>query len=50
MTEDRKTIRNMCEEFDVTPRTLRFYEAKELISPKARWPKTPVRQTLASTP
>ncbi|MEJ6707826.1 MAG: MerR family DNA-binding transcriptional regulator [Amylibacter sp.] len=34
MTEDRKTIRNMCEEFDVTPRTLRFYEAKELISPK----------------
>ena len=34
MTEDRKTIRQMCEEFDVTPRTLRFYEAKELISPK----------------
>ncbi len=33
MTEDRKTIRQMCEEFDVTPRTLRFYEAKELISP-----------------
>ena len=34
MSEDRKTIRQMCEEFDVTPRTLRFYEAKELISPK----------------
>ena len=34
MTEDRKTIRQMCEEYDVTPRTLRFYEAKELISPK----------------
>jgi DNA-binding transcriptional MerR regulator len=33
MTEDRKTIRQMCEEFEVTPRTLRFYEAKELISP-----------------
>jgi DNA-binding transcriptional MerR regulator len=33
MTEDRKTIRQMCEEFDVTPRTLRFYEAKELMSP-----------------
>jgi DNA-binding transcriptional MerR regulator len=34
MSENRKTIRQMCEEFDVTPRTLRFYEAKELISPK----------------
>lgn len=33
MTEDRKTIRQMCDEFDVTPRTLRFYETKELISP-----------------
>lgn len=33
MTEVRKTIRQMCEEFDVTPRTLRFYESKELISP-----------------
>ncbi len=27
------TIREMCEEFQVTARTLRFYEAKELISP-----------------
>jgi DNA-binding transcriptional MerR regulator len=27
------TIREMCEAFDVTPRTLRFYEAKELLSP-----------------
>jgi DNA-binding transcriptional MerR regulator len=27
------TIREMCDLFDVTPRTLRFYEAKELISP-----------------
>lgn len=27
------TIREMCEEFQVTPRTLRFYEAKELLSP-----------------
>lgn len=26
-------IREMCEEFNVTPRTLRFYEAKELIFP-----------------
>ncbi len=33
MTSDLMTIRQMCDEFDVTARTLRFYEAKELISP-----------------
>ena len=33
MDQDLMTIREMCEAFDVTPRTLRFYEAKELISP-----------------
>lgn len=34
MTDDQvKTIRQMCDEFDVTPRTLRFYEAKELLFP-----------------
>jgi DNA-binding transcriptional MerR regulator len=27
------SIRQMCEAFDVTPRALRFYEAKELLSP-----------------
>ena len=27
------TIREMCEAFDVTPRTLRFYEPKELLFP-----------------
>jgi DNA-binding transcriptional MerR regulator len=27
------TIREMCDAFDVTPRALRFYEAKELLSP-----------------
>jgi DNA-binding transcriptional MerR regulator len=27
------TIRQMCDAFDVTPRTLRFYEAKELLLP-----------------
>ncbi len=27
------TIREMCDAFDVTPRTLRFYEAKELLAP-----------------
>lgn len=32
-TKDLMTIRDMCDAFDVTPRTLRFYEAKELLSP-----------------
>jgi DNA-binding transcriptional MerR regulator len=27
------TIREMCDAFDVTPRTLRFYETKELLFP-----------------
>ncbi|MAO26315.1 MerR family DNA-binding transcriptional regulator [Roseovarius sp.] len=30
---DTRTIRQMCDAFDVTPRTLRFYEAKELLFP-----------------
>ena len=30
---DVLTIREMCEAYDVTPRTLRFYEAKELLTP-----------------
>ncbi|ESW59555.1 MAG: MerR family transcriptional regulator [Rhodobacter sp. CACIA14H1] len=34
--EDLLTIRQMCDAFDVTPRTLRFYEAKELIAPVRR--------------
>ena len=33
MTQDLMTIREMCDAYDVTPRTLRFYEAKELIFP-----------------
>ena len=33
MSESVMTIRQMCTEFDVTPRTLRFYESKELLSP-----------------
>ncbi|MEM6939462.1 MAG: MerR family DNA-binding transcriptional regulator [Pseudomonadota bacterium] len=33
MTADTMTIREMCDAFDVTPRTLRFYEAKELLFP-----------------
>ena len=30
---DLMTIREMCDAYDVTPRTLRFYEAKELLNP-----------------
>ncbi len=33
MTEEVMTIREMCDAFDVTPRTLRFYESKELLFP-----------------
>ena len=33
MTEDKMTIREMCDAYDVTPRTLRFYESKELLFP-----------------
>ena len=33
MTDDLMTIREMCEAYDVTPRTLRFYESKELLFP-----------------
>ncbi len=33
MTPDTMTIRQMCDAFDVTPRTLRFYEAKGLLHP-----------------
>lgn len=33
MDDQQLTIREMCDAYDVTPRTLRFYEAKELLSP-----------------
>jgi DNA-binding transcriptional MerR regulator len=33
MTDHHLTIREMCDQFDVTPRALRFYEAKELLFP-----------------
>lgn len=32
-TDNLMTIRAMCDAFEVTPRTLRFYEAKELLFP-----------------
>jgi DNA-binding transcriptional MerR regulator len=31
--DDLMTIREMCDMFEVTPRTLRFYESKELLFP-----------------
>jgi DNA-binding transcriptional MerR regulator len=33
MSEEVMTIREMCDAFGVTPRTLRFYESKELLFP-----------------
>jgi len=34
LNDQTYTIGEMCEAFDVTPRTLRFYEAKELLYPQ----------------
>lgn len=36
MSDELMTIRQMCDTFDVTPRTLRFYEARELLFPERR--------------
>jgi len=33
MPDDRLTFKEMCAKFDVTPRTLRYYEYIELLSP-----------------
>ncbi len=34
MTEVKQTLQQMCEEYDITPRTLRYYEYIELLSPQ----------------
>ena len=34
MTETKLTFKEMCARFDVTPRTLRYYEYIELLSPE----------------
>ena len=34
MSETRLTFKEMCEKFDVTPRTLRYYEYIELLQPE----------------
>ncbi len=52
MKDDRLTFKEMCEKFDVTPRTLRYYEYIELLSPeregRARFytPREVARMTL----
>ena len=33
VSQETMSIREMCDVFNVTPRTLRFYEAKELLAP-----------------
>ncbi|WP_417253622.1 MerR family transcriptional regulator [Celeribacter sp.] len=34
MSDQRLTFKEMCSEFDVTPRTLRYYEYIELLAPE----------------
>ncbi len=52
MSEERLTFKEMCAKFDVTPRTLRYYEYIELLSPdregRSRFygPKEMARMTL----
>ena len=52
MTEQKLSFKEMCARFDVTPRTLRYYEYIELLSPerdgRARWygPREVARMTL----
>jgi len=52
MTDTRLSFKEMCAKFDVTPRTLRYYEYIELLSPekdgRARWygPREVARMTL----
>ena len=52
MSEVRLSFKEMCEKFDVTPRTLRYYEYIELLSPekdgRARFygPREVARMTL----
>ncbi|TCP21023.1 MerR family transcriptional regulator [Rhodovulum adriaticum] len=52
MSEERLSFKEMCAKFDVTPRTLRYYEYIELLSPekegRTRWytPREVARMTL----
>ena len=52
MTATRLSLKEMCARFDVTPRTLRYYEYIELLAPeregRTRWygPRETARMTL----
>ena len=52
MTQERLSFKQMCARFEVTPRTLRYYEYIELLSPehegRSRWygPREVARMTL----
>ena len=52
MSENRLSFKEMCAKFDVTPRTLRYYEYIELLQPekdgRTRWyhPREVARMTL----
>lgn len=52
MAEEKLSFKEMCAKFDVTPRTLRYYEYIELLAPerdgRARWytPREVARMTL----
>lgn len=52
MSDQRLSFKEMCARFDVTPRTLRYYEYIELLTParegRARWygPRECARMTL----
>ncbi|MCR9109929.1 MerR family DNA-binding transcriptional regulator [Marivita sp. XM-24bin2] len=52
MAEQKLSFKEMCAKFDVTPRTLRYYEYIELLQPerdgRSRWygPKEVARMTL----
>ncbi|QOL83039.1 MerR family transcriptional regulator [Pseudooceanicola spongiae] len=52
MSEKKLSFKEMCEKFEVTPRTLRYYEYIELLQPerdgRARWygPRETARMTL----
>lgn len=52
MTEQKVSFKEMCARFDVTPRTLRYYEYIELLQPeregRSRWygPREIARMTL----
>lgn len=52
MAEERLSFKEMCARFDVTPRTLRYYEYIELLQPerdgRTRWyhPREVARMTL----